>query len=336
MPPESQQTLFLRRLGALAMRYGRWNRFVALLLVTLVLTGCSGSGTTDESLPDVPIASNTDDLVPVGEDAEGMDLVTSEIAGGTGKPGGANDAKTRDEKKGQINFAGYGGPTIYLPKPPETPPPTVAREETYKTTYKDGSPKAERHVRFMSDKTVINHGDYVEFYANGKTFAQGKFDNGAQDGEWKYWFDNGQICKTVTYKRGVADGSWDVFREDGTRHFSRSYSNGRKQGKWVVYAADGEMPVAEENYVDGKAEGLFVQWYPDGQKHTEFPFKNGQRNGTVREWDTDGNLIKEYEFVGGKRHGTSTTWTPDRGKIVQEFREGELLTEPTRNDGAGS
>lgn len=227
---------------------------------------------------------------------------------------------------GQFMFAANADP-IYLPEPPEVPRPTVVEIVPRIERYDDGSVKIRGEVRVMSDDSRVNHGKYIEFYANGKTFKEGSYENGIQQKEWKYWYDNGQECKIVNYRNGVPHGSWEVFREDGTKQYARGYSTGKRHGKWLVYADDGETVLWEQNFVDGKPDGVWYTWFDDGKKRAEHHFKDGARNGPTLEWDKDGRLVKEFNFLDGKRHGTNTSWTLSGGKIVAEYERGKLITE---------
>lgn len=45
------------------------------------------------------------------------------------------------------------------------------------------------------------------------------------------------------------------------------------------------------NYRDGKFDGLFTEWYENGNKKLEVTYSSGRKNGTESLWDENGHLI---------------------------------------------
>ena len=51
--------------------------------------------------------------------------------------------------------------------------------------------------------------------------------------------------------------------------------------------------------INGKEEGLWISWYPNGQKESEGNFVNGQE-GLWTTWYPNGQKKSEGDFVNGK------------------------------------
>ena len=49
----------------------------------------------------------------------------------------------------------------------------------------------------------------------------------------------------------------------------------------------------EENYKDGKLDGLQVYWYKSGQKRKEAYYKNGKQDGPSMTWHENGEKSSE-------------------------------------------
>ena len=214
---------------------------------------------------------------------------------------------------------------IYLDEPEADPPPIRVQGHKLEDKYSnDDQVRVEREVILMSNNRLMNHGLYTEYYRDGQKFAEGSYDRGIHEGKWNYWYPNGQLCKTVNFKKGLPDGSWERFREDGTLFSSISYSNGQREGKWTYYYDDGKTIKAEENYKQGKMDGVRTAYYENGQKKQEAHLKMGILDGMTTNWDESGNKVKEAPFVNGKLNGAVVTWT---GGVASElhFREGQRV-----------
>ncbi|MEM9657935.1 MAG: toxin-antitoxin system YwqK family antitoxin, partial [Planctomycetota bacterium] len=159
----------------------------------------------------------------------------------------------------------------YLKEPSPVPPPMVVRRAKLPEKYPGGAIRVEREVIQMSDNQLINHGTYVEYYRNGKKFAEGTYEQGVHDGQWSFWHENGQLCKVVQFDDGKPSGQWDVFRPDGTLMSKKSYRDGERHGKWITYFDDEKVRI-ELTYRNGQLDGKRVAYHPNGQKRQEVTF----------------------------------------------------------------
>ena len=53
-------------------------------------------------------------------------------------------------------------------------------------------------------------------------------------------------------------------------------------------------------YVEGKLDGMAINYYEDGSKRWEIPYVNGKPYGTAIEYNEDGSKSAEYVFENGK------------------------------------
>ena len=65
--------------------------------------------------------------------------------------------------------------------------------------------------------------------------------------------------------------------------------NGKKEGKWVFYYHGTGKKYHEQNFKDGKKDGLETWWYENGQKEYEGIFKDGKLISSKR-WNEDGSV----------------------------------------------
>ena len=72
------------------------------------------------------------------------------------------------------------------------------------------------------------------------------------------------------------------------------YENGQKQ--------------AEDNFKDGKRDGLQLFWHQNGQKRGEINWKNGKQNGLYVGWYENGKKAMEEKYKDGKPYGLYMAW----------------------------
>mgnify|MGYP001345757765 CR=1 FL=1 len=70
-----------------------------------------------------------------------------------------------------------------------------------------------------------------------------------------------------------------------TLNFSAYFSEILRAGFQEI---DNGQKEAEENYKDGKRDGLWTEWYENGQKKLEDNYKDGEWHGLCTEWYDNG------------------------------------------------
>ena len=238
-----------------------------------------------------------------------------------------SDATTVKSVEDRVKIQPYTGPPIYLDQQEEVAPPTIVRHETLPEKYSDGKIRTEREVARFSDNHFEADGFYREFYPSGKPFVVGEFRRGRQHGEWTYSFDNGQVNRKATYKNGQPDGAWEVYRTDGTMAAKRGFRDGQRHGEWISYDKTGKQPMREEHYDNGKADGVWKNWFPNAKLKQQISFKQGNRDEVSTEWTEKGEKRGEVSYVDNKLDGTATVWLPDGRTIVQQYKAGRLISE---------
>ncbi|MDQ3191322.1 MAG: tetratricopeptide repeat protein [Bacteroidota bacterium] len=70
-------------------------------------------------------------------------------------------------------------------------------------------------------------------------------------------------------------------------------------------------------FVDGKLEGLRIQYFPNGNKRTEKYYKNSYPHGMAKEFYENGTLKQSGEFVNNKESGFWYIYYPSGNKNVE-------------------
>jgi len=236
-------------------------------------------------------------------------------------------AMAQDKSKESVKIKPYTGPPIFLDEEEQVAEPVIMRKETLTENFKDGKIRIEREIAHFSDNHFEADGKYKEYYPNGQVFVEGQYRRGRQDGEWTFYFDNGKLNRKAKFNNGKPDGPREIFRADGTLSSKRGFADGLRDGEWITYDSTGKIPLAEEHYDKGKENGVWKYWYPNGKQKQELSLKQGARHGVTVEWDDKGEKRFEANFTEGKLDGTATRWFPDGRKIVQEYKDGKLISQ---------
>ena len=113
-------------------------------------------------------------------------------------------------------------------------------------------------------------------------------------------YENGNV-KSITYHKKTRDGIQKVKREGyfekGQKVHEITYKDGKENGLWTQWYDNGQKWF--EGYYNGiidkrsggrpQWDGLYISWYENGQKRTEGDFKDGNLI-SKKEWNEDGSV----------------------------------------------
>jgi antitoxin component YwqK of YwqJK toxin-antitoxin module len=87
----------------------------------------------------------------------------------------------------------------------------------------------------------------------------------------------------------------------------------------------GEL-MSELHYLNGKLDGLSIDYYKSGQIMYEWNYRNNKLHGVSRAYTIDGHLMSEWDYKHGVLHGTSVEYHPNRKKKkVEKYRNGQVV-----------
>jgi pimeloyl-ACP methyl ester carboxylesterase len=115
---------------------------------------------------------------------------------------------------------------------------------------------------------------------------------------------------TIIYKRIIE------FDKNNKRYHVRDYfENGRIQ--MDAFYSSFDKQIKEEiqcNYHSNTKEGLYREWYENGQIEFTGKYKNGLRNGFCTSWYKNGQKEAEENWSNGQLHGRTKYWT-EKGEL---------------------
>ncbi len=82
--------------------------------------------------------------------------------------------------------------------------------------------------------------------------------------------------------------------------YYKKTQNGIEMVKKEGYWRNGQQE-EEENYKDGKRDGLDISWYKNGQKEYERTYKDGEKDGLETKWYSNGQKYWKGTYKDGER-----------------------------------
>lgn len=126
-------------------------------------------------------------------------------------------------------------------------------------------------------------------------------------------YENGQVEEEFQVKKGTEErnGTYKLYSEDGKVLTEKTYKNNMENGTAKDYYETGNLQ-QEVVFVDGKYEGEFTAYHPDGktvkQKGT---FKNNLFEGNLKTYYDNGTLKSDVAFVDGMTSGPFKEYYPN-------------------------
>lgn len=93
--------------------------------------------------------------------------------------------------------------------------------------------------------------------------------------------------------------------------------NGLKQGLWITYESDGEFPITMINYIDGMANGIYLEFNERGQVKLKANYKDNKLHGAWGKYRF-GRAEETANYKGGQLDGIYKVYYQRDGKIQSE------------------
>ena len=170
-------------------------------------------------------------------------------------------------------------------------------------------------------------GSWIMWFTNGKKGEEGFYKDGKKSGAWNGWYVNGEKKYSGKFINGKSDGNYTELDQKGLITKNIEYKNGSILSEYHVIRDD--KGITEYNKKNGVLEGLWTQWFSNGEKAEEGHYKNGKKSGNWNAWFSASNK-KKYtsEYFSGKRSGIYSEWDR-KGKKIQEisYSKGKRIKE---------
>lgn len=165
--------------------------------------------------------------------------------------------------------------------------------------------------QFKDDKP---YGLFTYFDTEGRKMTEMNFLNGGAVAYAKMYYIDGKLQAEGKYISQQKDSLWKFYNVDGLFLSEENWVAGRKEGKSTVFHPGTKQAASVTIYKNGLAEGVYVEYYLDGQKKMETTYVGGNMEGTATWYYADGRINIIGAFQHAVKHGKWTYYTAD-GKI---------------------
>ncbi|PIF03311.1 MAG: hypothetical protein CR987_00340 [Draconibacterium sp.] len=157
----------------------------------------------------------------------------------------------------------------------------------------------------QTDSNGKKQGIWQKNYPNGKPIYIGQFKDDKPVGLWKRFYPGGQIKAKIQYSE-TSDTAftvlYDVYRNKIAEGY---YLNRQKTGTWKYF--NKKRLVSEEEYQNGKKNGVSKLYYKNGKLLETTEWKDGKKNGKYQAYFKDGNPYFQCKYKNNLRDGLCLT-----------------------------
>jgi len=170
------------------------------------------------------------------------------------------------------------------------------------------------------DSNGKRDGVWKKYWDNNRIRYHGKFVHGKEVGTFKYYSPATSEFPIIIKKFHDNDDLADVkfFSEQGVIESEGMMKGKKRVGKWTYYHTDGKSVMSEENYVDGKLDGEYKTFYPDGSPTEIASYKNGKLEGNYKKYAIKGHLIYDFNYKNGMLNGKAAYYSRKTGDLIKK------------------
>ena len=106
---------------------------------------------------------------------------------------------------------------------------------------------------------------------------------------------------------------FDINKRTGIQVFSYGMNNGIKNGLYSEFFSNGNKKI-EGAYKEGREYGQWIEWHENGQKWYEGTYKDGKRDELWTYWYENGQKWYEITYKDGEKVGSLNEWLIDGEK----------------------
>ena len=178
---------------------------------------------------------------------------------------------------------------------------------------------------FENDRPV---GEFKRYHKNGKYSAIMFFEKNSTRIRAKFYYDNGNLAAEGIYnKENIKDSTWTFYGTDKALIARETYINGIRNGISIKFYRsknkNGDpIPSEELNYVDGKREGVWKQYFENGSIKLKTSYKNDMVDGYYTFNLESGSVYCMGNYRKGLKEGEWYYWYDSTKKTIIHFKKG--------------
>lgn len=138
-------------------------------------------------------------------------------------------------------------------------------------------------------------GTKSETWLNGSRKLEAAYTAGELNGSFSEWYANGQKETGLQYINGKRAGAWEQYNYNGTKQSTGVYDTLGLTGTYLAYDNHGNLITRQEFFSKGKLDGVFISYFPDGQRQNVRTYRNDTLIA-VESFDGRGNLLHKSDL----------------------------------------
>ena len=150
------------------------------------------------------------------------------------------------------------------------------------------------------------NGEYIELYKHGGSKKRSFYnEQGVEHGECFEFSQTGVVLRFEHMENGQATGEGYFLQEHTLGYHSSVYCKDGKLNGLVseIYLNKNKQKKKEQWYENGKANGPYTEWYPDGILKTSGHYVDNKLDGRFIHFDTDGSELTVSNYKNNLLHG---------------------------------
>ncbi|MCH1538491.1 MAG: toxin-antitoxin system YwqK family antitoxin [Flavobacteriaceae bacterium] len=131
-----------------------------------------------------------------------------------------------------------------------------------------------------------------EYYVDGVLKSSISYEKGILNGLSQKYYQNGQLKESVNYSQGNFNGKRMVYWSNGVLKELNTFKNGILGGENLYYYSDGKLRKSLRFDQNGKRNGIWEDFHPNGQLKNQIIYSNGSIVSKSDTYDFLGNIIR--------------------------------------------
>lgn len=148
--------------------------------------------------------------------------------------------------------------------------------------------KIQKSYTYLNGK---KNGFSITYDTTGRIIQKENFEENIKSGNSFYYHKSGKTKTIIPFKNGKADGTAYEYSEDSVVTAITIYKMGFIERTEKINKTD----------VQGKKQGIWKEFYPNGNVKSETRFRDSEIDGYKKEYDQKGDLKNIEKFENGKK-----------------------------------
>ena len=179
----------------------------------------------------------------------------------------------------------------------------------------------------QQDASGKKQGKWIKTYRYGNVRYTGQFRDDRPYGQFKYFYEEGALQAVSNYSNDGVIAETQTFHENGAPMAEGKYIRQKKEGKWRYYSDIDSSLVAEEHYQKGVLYGKSTNFYPKtGLAAETFEYIDGKREGDYRKFFPDGSIMTKGNYKNDLLDGDFTLYFPNGTvQLKGQYKDGAQI-----------